>query len=267
MIKKYSKFLESKEDTHISIYEWFNMLQKENLNNFDLFADRFIGSGYSSKIKDRVNTIFDILSKIDMEDIDSMLVDVYDSATLNYSKKAILTASYYSEPHKYNGAHFFKNIDSIKSSLICDISKSIIHPTLSYYERGIKRENPLRTNHEMVYVTDDIFNCKNFDKSNYNLINIDLFNKKKLDYYDVDIILNSYKAGICINLGNDRFNAPQLVNIEEVENILENKEPMILDYLNDLGIDAEFIYDLSKGKRQFTTTMFAEYSLKILLEK
>lgn len=264
MIKKYNTFLESKKE--LSIYDWFYMMHDGDMSNYELYANRFIGDGYADKVKNTANEIYSIIAEVIMEDIDAMLVDLYDIASLNYSRLCILTSDY-TEPNEYNGAQFFRDINELKDDIICLISKSIVYPTLTYYERNSQIDNRLRTTPEMIYVTNSKYNCKNFKTSDYNPIDLNFYTKKKLERYDVDLIIDSFKAGIVINLGDDKFSAEKLVNIDDVEEVIESKEPMIIDYLEDLAIKPTLIYDFSKGKRQFTTKVFSEYSLKILLEK
>jgi len=147
MIKKYTKFLESRLHgvripptsfrNDFSIYEWYSFIHNAsemniNESSLKLWSDHFIGAGYYDKINAKIKNIFTDLDKVEIDDIDAIYIDVidllYDSHNTNY---AIFSGSYREDELRLNSTQNIKNTsDKARLEIICDILDDIVSPTL-----------------------------------------------------------------------------------------------------------------------------------------
>lgn len=240
MIKKYNKFFESiVEDS--TVYEWRSLLLNRVSTNFDSYAEKYIGKGYSKIIHRRVDEIFSILDNVDMNDIDGLFVDFQDLHSIYRASKLILYSNYYEYENKYNGSY-----NVVREDLKYYLALNAINPILEYLH--------------------DSYNCENFSINRVNVIHQTNLTIERLKLYNVDKILSYCKAGLILTLGNSDIAYDEKVNIDDVERILDYKEPMVTDYFDSIGIESKFIFDYSRGKRMFKDKEFSDYQLKIILE-
>lgn len=269
MIKKYTKFLESRLHgvripptsfrNDFSIYEWYSFIHNAsemsiNESSLKLWSDHFIGTGYYDKINAKIKKIFTELDKVEIDDIDAIYIDVidllpYDSHHTNY---AIFRGSYREDELKLNSTHNIKDTsDKTRLEIICDILDDIVRPTL-FISLGQGDSEIIRTSKDAEYVTSEDYKCCNFRK-NLNLYQIDLhntttFKDRKLNYYslkvlekyDIDRIIDYVKGGIFFNYRNRRSS---MIDILRVYEEAKYKEETILSFLNRKGIDCYIEYD------------------------
>lgn len=267
MIKKYTKFLESRLHgvripptsfrNDFSIYEWYSFIHNAsemsiNESSLKLWSDHFIGAGYYDKINAKIKKIFTDLDKVEIDDIDAIYIDVidllpYDSHHTNY---AIFRGSYREDELRLNSILNIKDTsDKRRLEIICDILDDIVRPTL-FISLGPGNSEIIRTSKDAEYVTSEDYKCCNFRK-NLNLYQIDLHNTttfkdrnlnyyslKVLEKYDIDRIIDYVKGGIFFNYRNRR-----MVDILKIYEEAKYKEETILSFLNKKGIDCYIEYD------------------------
>ena len=277
MIKKYTKFLESRLHgvripptsfrNDFSIYEWYSFIHNAsemniNESSLKLWSDHFIGAGYYDKINAKIKKIFTDLDKVEIDDIDAIYIDVidllpYDSHHTNY---AIFSGSYREDKLRLNSTQNIKDTsDKTRLEIICNILDDIVRPTLfisldssrsqSIFGQG--DSEIIRTSKDAEYVTSEDYKCCNFRK-NLNLYQIDLhnttFKDRKLNYYslkvlekyDIDKIIDYVKGGIFFNYRNGHY---KMIDILKIYEEAKYKEETILSFLNKKGIDCYIEYD------------------------
>lgn len=286
-VKSYDKFLESNTDEY-SIYDWYFHLRHSILTYRETknYSDQFIGPGVFTKIEQKIDEIFSIFDKIDINMIDDMLVELYDYVPQN--KKKVVTycilsgdAENIDEPNtqrKFNAASCFKESnEKSKWNAITDLLIDIVRPTL-YID--IEGEDLLlrldKTKFGSKY--DSRYSCINFNMNDYSVDwggNITSVNKlpsykiKKLKIYKVENYINMRQPGIYIDVDNG-YNGPYLnFNLQKTEDILDDIVPMIKDYIEDNGVEVEeFMFDNTRGERQYDSNRdIMDYTLKILLKQ
>ena len=127
----------------------------------------------------------------------------------------------------------------------------------------------MKTN-DQIFVTDEKWQCKNFDIRLYQN-NIDDYDKvwsgdiNKINKYSVDNIINMYRASVIINIGGwgSNHNTGKMDLLK-----LENDLDQVIDLVTaDLDYE-DIIWDMSRGTRRFdTSNPISEYTVKILLKQ
>lgn len=255
-------------------YEWGR--RETDINLIRKNTNHFIGSGYYEKISSIVDRMVSSLEKVDTHYINMRMYDVYDNCLQAEDIKSTKLAISYGDYDKdgYNGLLYFpssknnKLHESNKIRVIIHIIKEIIYPTIN-----ISRMN-LRSTEDMLYVTDDKWNCVNFDIKNYNvkvgdkfispytnresqILNHDIDKYKK---YSVDNVINKYKPCIAVTIGDSHMGAK--FNLKKLESEIDEALPSILPTIDY----SEVIFDLHRDTRRFDNDSdFTEYTLKILL--
>ena len=136
-VKSYSKFLESNSDEY-SIYDWYFDLRHDSLSyqEHKKWSEQFIGPGIFSIIDKKIDEIFSMFEKINLDMISDMLVDLYDYVPQNKLKRVYYCVlngdpEKINDPNtqsKFNGAQCFSNYkDKDKWSVIRDILIDIIN--------------------------------------------------------------------------------------------------------------------------------------------
>jgi hypothetical protein len=285
-VKSYDKFLESNSDEY-SIYDWYSDLRHSILTYEETkkWSDQFIGSGVFTKIERKIDEIFSMFEKIDLNMIDDMMVDLYDSVPHN--KKKVVTycilngdAKSIDDPNtqrKFNGASCFREVkESNKWSVITDLLTDIIRPTLYVNIEG--EDLLLRLDKSKFGGKYDMkYSCVNFNWNDYSVDwggNITSVHKlpsyrtEVLRRYDVKNYVNMRQPGIYIDI--DNVSSPyQYFNLQKTEDILDEIVPMIKDYIEDNGVEVEeFMFDNNRGERHYdSNTDIMDYTLKILLKQ
>jgi hypothetical protein len=268
-IKNYKLFLENKEE--YSIYEWFEELKmmmwsKKNINYNELEknVERFIGKEWFKKINDKIDSIYNSFSKVNLENIEDRLLYIWDELPENKQKYVYLSVLYgdyyniYNENDtKYNGMINSKN----KKDILIHILINIVLPTLWI---SFSPKEYLRKTKEQISVSDPIWNCENFNINNYEfdtVLKSDINEKNK---YSVQNVLEMYQPGIVIDFGRDSlYNKESSFSIKKIENLFDNHIEAIV---NDLEYE-EIIWDYSRYKRRFSSDdPVYDYTLKILLK-
>ena len=294
-LKTYKYFLESK-DSKYSIYEWLEDMKSHlwnknptiNRTSLKKWSDHFIGEGYFGEINTLVDNIFESFKKVDIHTVNDRMYDIYDelpSGKANQVMFVVLNgdAENFDRPirRRYNGYSSVSdpNDDNRKIDIIIDILKDITMPTLFIGYPSVD----FRTTEEEIYVTDDKYKCENFDINNYSLINkqsqphgfiVKMGNRlrdttiqqsditKKIKY-DIDKILDMYKPGIVIRIGNLEGHMTGKMNLRKLESGIDEILPSILPTLDY----EEVIFDSSRGDRRFDDDMDVyDYTIKILLK-
>ena len=278
MIKKYKLFLESKED--YSIYDWANDLislrtKSSDYSDLEKWTEHFIGSGYWNKIKSYVDSMFTTFSDINMKHIKDALLEVFDEIP-EEKEKLIYCAVIYGDyegyslddnSRKYNGTMpVIELTESKKIFIIVSILLEIVNPTLKIG----RSYSTIRKTNDQIFVTDEKWQCKNFDIRLYQN-NIDDYDKvwsgdiNKINKYSVDNIINMYRASVIINIGGwgSNHNTGKMDLLK-----LENDLDQVIDLVTaDLDYE-DIIWDMSRGTRRFdTSNPISEYTVKILLKQ
>ena len=279
MIKKYKLFLESKEEDY-SIYDWANDLislrtKSSDYSDLEKWTEHFIGSGYWNKIKSYVDSMFTTFSDINMKHIKDALLEVFDEIP-EEKEKLIYCAVIYGDYEryslddnsiKYNGTMpVIELTESKKRFIIVSILLEIVNPTLKIG----RSYSTIRKTNDQIFVTDEKWQCKNFDIRLYQN-NIDDYDKvwsgdiNKINKYSVDNIINMYRASVIIAIGGlgSNHNTGKMDLLK-----LENDLDQVIDLVTaDLDYE-DIIWDMSRGTRRFdTSNPIIEYTVKILLKQ
>lgn len=284
IVKSYNKFLESKSEEY-SIYDWYfdlrhNIVTYQETKNY---SDQFIGPGVFTKIDKKVDEMFSLFEKINLDMIDDMLVDLYDYVPQGKIKSVLYcvlsgnvkhidapnTQSKFSSASCYSESNEKNKWDIIKGILL-----DIIRPTMYVYLEG--EDIPIRmgeTQYGSQY--DEKYSCVNFDLNDYKIywagketsINkLPIYRTEELKNYNVENYINMRQPGLYLSVdigSNESF------NLEKTEDILDDLIPMIKDYLEDCGVQVEeFMFDHTRGRRNYdNNTDIMDYTLKILLKQ
>lgn len=267
-IKKFETFLESKNEKY-SIYQFFYDLNKftrnENKNlNFKLHCEHFIGPGSYNKISNYVDKLLSSINKVNLDDIELRLMDdVYDNINSDIKNSVsfgILNGDYYNYDlkydEKYNSCSFYKNINSEKQNIICDIIREIIYPTLYF---SMNKE--LRSTDDKEYVTEPKWNCENFDIKNY-IDDGESYYMLKKSKYSVDRIINMHTPAIICELKGEYGRKHTYMDLNKIESYIDNALECILPTIDYDNV----IFDYSRYKRKFDETLFYDYTFKIILK-
>lgn len=268
-LKRYESFI----DTDYSIYEFFNELNYHYGDNVPQSkvksgSDRFIGEGIYEKVKLMVDDIVDKFEGIDLNTLESRFTEFSD----DYEKEcsiffSILGSNFKNHDkdvdERYNSSTGYNSSRVNKDSLIIDIIKDIIHPTLKLYEIGT--EVKIRKTKEQIYVTDPKWNCVNFNIDDYILENdlkIVNYTKRDLKKYSVDKYFdNMYVPALYIKIGDYMDRSP--IKLHEIE---EKLDLVIDNTLYDIPY-SDIIWDSARFKRKFDPNInIYEYNLKVILE-
>ncbi len=271
MIKKYTKFLESRLSgikipptsfsNDYSIYEWYSFIHNANTmsineSSLKLWSDHFIGAGYYDKINNKIKKIFRDLDKVEIDDIDAIYIDIIDLLPYNshHTNYAIFSGNYKEDELKLNSVDNIKDTsDKTRLQVICGILGDIVRPTLFIsVGRGSGQSELIRTTKEAEFVTSEDYQCCNFRK-NLSLYEIDLhktttfknydlnyFSLKTFEKYDIDKIIDYVKGGIFFSYRNSRTT---MIDILKIYDESKYKEETILSFLNKKGIDCYIEYD------------------------
>jgi len=286
--------IQESNQMNYGIYDWFediksfqwsrNQSNKVNESSLKVNTEHFIGEGYWQKITSLVDKMFDALSKVDIENVNDRMYDVYDeipSAKEKYSILCISTGNYenHDKPNKnkYSGLITVMNVnEESKLRIIAHILLDIISPTLNI---GHYPSAMLRISDEQYYVTDKKWNCVNFDIDNYlngydefsndetkdkiSKIRIDDYDIENKKAYSVDKVLDMYKPTININIGGyDNSHLTGKMNLKKLES---NIDEALLSILPELDYE-EVVFDMSRFDRVYDDdTDINDYSFKILL--
>ncbi len=261
MIKKYSTFLESYEK-ETDIYEWYSQLKmmiwsKETIDHDKLEKDvnHYIGEGWFKKIKDKVDSMYNSLSKVDLGYIEDRLLTIWDE--LPQKKKSvsvpILYGDYYNinneSDAKYTGVIYTKD----KINVFIHILLNIVLPTLHKSTNSLEY---LRKTKEQISISSPKWNCANFDIRNYDSAKADMVN------YSVQNVLDMYHPGVVICFGTDHSER-QKVSIKKIETLFDEHIESIVSELDYKKV----IWDYSRYERRFSNEdLIYEYTLKILLK-
>ena len=292
-LEKYNYFLERSESSQYGIYDWFediksfqwvrNQSNKVNGSSLKVNTEHFIGEGYWQKITSLVDKMFDSLSKVDIENVNDRMYDVYDEIPSSKEKYSVLCIAYGnyekhdgSNKNKYSGLISIMKInEESKLRIIAHILIDIISPTLNI---GRYSNTMLRRSDEQYYVTDKKWNCVNFDIDNYGfkdgdefpndeskgkirIFNYDIESKKA---YSVDKVLDMYKPAININIGG--YNNSHLTGKMNLKKLESDIDEALLSILPELDYE-EVIFDMSRFDRRYDDdTDINDYSFKILLK-
>ncbi len=291
LIKKYDSFLESNHEDDYDIYEFFNDIKLKEWHKCDIpdshfkwGIDHFIGEGWYDKIKSHVDKIWTALSKVDLEEINDRMVDVYDYIPLakqRYNLLAVVYGRYdrYNDSNqtKYNGTMTVPNIndESRKMSIILHIAKEMIYPTL--YVGGFKGCIEIRTSHESRLVTDKKWQCQNFNIDDYKEFGIvggakmlsdegkmttiypSVIDDKKS--YSTDNVLKMHQPAIYMSIGNNDYYGG--INLKKLENNIDEVLETILPQLDYEDV----LFDYAKGARKFDDNFeISDYTVRILLK-
>lgn len=283
-VKSYDKFIESNSDDY-SIYDWYHDLRFKNIEYEDIRkqSDIFIGNGIFTKIERKIDDMFSIFEKIDINMIKDMLVELYDYVPQGKLKRTSFCMLHgdierIDDPNtqsKFNGAScFIKLEDEKKLDFIKDILVDIIRPTL--FVTIDRKDIMLRRNKEQYGSKYDIkYSCRYFNWNDYS-VEIDGVEKSihtlpsyvtnKLRIYDVKKFINMRQPGLYLSIDEGSY---EFFNLQKTEDILDDIVPMIKEYLEDNGVQVEeFMFDNTRGRRQYdSNTDIMDYTLKVLLKQ
>lgn len=285
-LRKYNESNWVAKQHEYSIYDWFEDLKRSEWSgnhtihkSTEMWCDHFIGDGYWNKINDLVNRIFESLSKVDVDNINDRMFDVYDNIPLSKKSYTVNCVAYggldrYDNPpnRRYNGLISVSDI-SKRDYVISHILKEIIYPTLyigSYPSADIRRTD------DKLYVKDPKWNCSNFNIHNYakvgdviyrpdmnrSLVITDYHIREK-EKYSIDKILDMYRPCVSIFIGGHDGIGSGKMNLKKLESDIDEVLPSILPELDY----EEVIFDMNRGSRQYgEDTDIYDYTLKILLK-
>jgi hypothetical protein len=162
---------------------------------------------------------------------------------------------------KYNGRMpVIETTDKRKIDIIISILISILSPTL--FDNSSNNNGFLRTSNSQKYVMDKKWQCVNFNMSDYVDVADDNYKYSSLKSYSVSNVIDMYRGGIIIDIGDNSDYHTNGYNLLELES---NLDEALIDILPTLDYE-EVIWDLSRGLRTFDTKRpFHDYTLKILL--
>ena len=282
-LKKYSIFLESfRKDAAVSceysIFDWFEDLKRDNWNasnieRHKIWTEHFIGEDWWDKITSHVDKIFKALSEVNIRHIKDAMLEVFDTLPEQKERNiytAILNGDYEkindSNDLKFNGTIPIMDLNdkNRKDYVIISILISMVYPTL-YYSR-FKEDAVLRDTKESEYVTDEKWQCQNFDFEQFHKTgHLRDYEFSKVQKYSPENVLSMYRPGIVINIGgwgSDSIHTGKMY-LEELEGALDAAIEVVeseVDY-------KEVIWPYTRGERHYDTSKpIYEYDLKILLK-
>jgi hypothetical protein len=140
----------------------------------------------------------------------------------------------------------------------------MVYPTL-YYSR-FKESAILRDTKESEYVTDEKWQCQNFDFEQFHKIgHLRDYEFSKVQKYSPENVLSMYRPGVVINIGgwgSDSRHTGEMY-LDDLEEALDAAIEVVeseVDY-------EEVIWPYTRGQRHYDTTKpIYEYDLKILLK-
>ena len=161
-----------------------------------------------------------------------------------------------------------------KDFIILSILIDIVSPTLFIGYPSVD----LRTTKEQEYVTDEKWQCQNFNIDNYSIKSGMEFKKpnerrstKIFDHtinefrgYSPEVVLSLYQPGIVLNIGgwNDSYITGKFT-LQKVEELMDEVIPLLEE---ELDIE-EVIWDDARSERKFSSdTEVYDYDVKILLK-
>jgi len=271
---------ESLSNNKYSIFDFYNDLHYHSDNKLDQsevqqWVDHFIGEGWFDRIHKHLTKSWDAMSKVDVEYINDRLYDVWDELPSTKDKWVTTSITYgdytnIDEPkkRKYNGLMPVSDLkdESRFVMIMKDIIRSILLPTFRI--GGWKDEVYIRQDNAEEYVTDEKFQCVNFNIMDYDVVNnSDIlikhkYNLQKLDKYSPENVLDMYVPCLLINIGgrDDKYTT---MNLRKLESGLDEVLPSILPTLEY----DEIIFDMVRGDRMYDdNTNISDYKLKILLK-
>jgi hypothetical protein len=282
-LKTYNLFLESfQKDTAVmhefSIFDWFEDLKidswtPKNVERHKIWCEHFVGEGWWDKIISHVDKLFDILSDVNINLINDAMLDVFDTIP-EQKERNIYTAVLYGDYERIDDANYFKyngtmpimdlNDKARKSHILLSILKEMVHPTL-YYSR-FKENAILRDTKESEYVTDEKWQCQNFDFEQFHKIgHLRDYEFSKVQKYSPENVLSMYRPGVVINIGgwgSDSIHTGKMY-LDDLESALDDAIEVV-----ESEVDYEdVIWPYTRGERHYDTTKpIYEYDLKILLK-
>jgi hypothetical protein len=282
-LKTYNLFLESfQKDTAVmhefSIFDWFEDLKidswtPKNVERHKIWCEHFIGEGWWNKINSHVDNIFEVLSEVNIKHINDAMLEVFDTIP-EEKERNIYTAILYGDYEKIDDANNFKyngtmpimnlNDKARKSHILISILKEMVHPTL-YYSR-FKENAILRDTKESEYVTDEKWQCQNFDFEQFHKIgHLRDYEFSKVQKYSPENVLSMYRPGVVINIGGWGSESRHTgeMYLDDLEEALDASIEVVeseVDY-------EEVIWPYTRGERHYDTSKpIYEYDLKILLK-
>jgi len=282
-LKKYSIFLESfRKDTAVSreysIFDWFEDLKRDNWNasnieRHKIWTEHFIGEGWWDKITSHVDKIFKALSEVNIRHIKDAMLEVFDTLPEQKSRNiytAILNGDYEriddSNNFKFNGTMPIMDLNdkNRKDYVIISILISMVHPTL-YYSR-FKEDAVLRDTKESEYVTDQRWQCQNFDFEQFHKTgHLRDYEFSKVQKYSPKNVLSMYRPGIVINIGG--WGSDSRYTGEMYLDDLEAALDAVIEVVESEVDYEEVIWPYTRGERHYDTSKpIYEYDLKILLK-
>jgi hypothetical protein len=274
------------------IYNWFGDLKAQqwnkktiNLKQLKFWSDHFIGEGYFDKVSDLVDSFHKSLISIDYDYINDRLLDVWDEIPHGKDRYVMPCIAYgdYENIEKdiqlrHNGLISYQDLNnqSRKLDIIIHILINIIYPTLFIGSPSVT----MRNSKDEYFVTDEKWQCQNFDIKNYKVKEGDVlengnsgrrstttiysFDLKKKELYSVDKVIQMYKPCIVIEIGgHDNSYRTGQFKLDDIESKFDEVLPTILPELDYEDV----IWDHSRGTRQFDTSAgFYDYTLKIILK-
>jgi hypothetical protein len=283
-IKNYIQFLNEsfEKDTAVmheySIYDWFEDLKKDNWNpkniqRHKIWTEHFIGEGWWDKISNHVDNIFKTFEGVNMNFVNDVLVDVWDQfENKEKSNYLCVFCGSYKDKDKVNEIKWsgrkpiMELTQSKKDFIILSILIDIVSPTLFI------RYTDLRTSKEQEYVTDEKWQCQNFNIDNYSIKSgMEIRSTKIFDHtinefrgYSPEVVLSLYQPGIVLNIGgwNDSYITGKFT-LQKVEELMDEVIPLLEE---ELDIE-EVIWDDARSERKFSSdTEVYDYDVKILLK-
>lgn len=264
-INKYKLFLESNKQISIldfleSVKPCYHYKGDEYMRKW---SNHFIGDGWFDRIKDHINIFIKSLENVDLEYIDDRFYDIWDkypikSKWINYS---IISSDYKNET-KYNSSFILRTDKSI-DYIICDIIYKILSETTSI-RSPFEPYHDIRKTHDELYVTDEIYNCENFNIDNYpSLSDLPNYLLEKFKLYSPENILKTYRPAIFIKFGH---HSERHMYVKEIENDIDYILPSILPTIDY----DEVIWDHGRYHRyhgsRYENFKIYDYTIKIVLK-
>jgi hypothetical protein len=262
-IKNYIQFNESVTSGY-SIFDFYDYLRNHHWSNNDIsqlerWTDHFVGDGWWIKIKSHVDRMFEIFSEVDLNHINSAMIEIYDTLP-DEKEKNIYCAVIYgdydrvndSNDLKYNGTMPIFESDDMKrkSYILHNIIFEIVKPTVSY-SRLRDPEVNFRMTPEAEFVTDKKWQCQNFDFSEFS--ELKEYEMKSLKFYSPENVLSMYQPGIVIDIGGwsstDSHRTGKM-SLLDLEKELDERIDLItaeLDY-------EDILWPFSRKERYFDTS-------------
>lgn len=274
-LETYKSFFESQKQ--YSIFDFYDYLRNNHWSNTDIstlerWTDHFVGEGWWNKIKTHVDRIFEVVSEVDLNHINSAMLEIFDTVPDEKEKNiycAVLYGDYEkindSNEYKYNGTMPIFESDDMKrkSYILHTIIFEIVRPTISY-SKITGNDIEFRLAPEAYYVTDKKWQCQNFDFSQFTELKD--YEMKSLKFYSPENVLSMYKPGVVIDIGG----WSSLDSRRTGEMSLVELEKELDDRINLITAEIEYeevLWPFSRKERYFDTSQpIYDYTLKILLK-